>query len=176
MRPSFTHPILAGAAVTVLLAMTASAVPRPDEPVFAGAAAASSPFVGAWELDLTRMPEKYGPPPKRVRFTFEPVGADQWRTTVDITAPDGSVRHMAVRYRRDGAAAPGEGDLSEADSAAFRSPAPNVLVMGLAKKQMLGSVRVYVVSADGCEMTESAAAVDASGAPFVREFHFKRVP
>ncbi|MGN7999070.1 hypothetical protein [Sphingomonas sp. 22176] len=83
---------------------------------------------------------------------------------------------MAVRYRRDGAAAPGEGDLSEADSAAFRSPAPNVLVMGLAKKQMLGSVRVYVVSADGREMIESAAAVDPSGAPFVREFHFKRAP
>lgn len=170
MRPSFVRAILVGAAATMLPATIASAAPRADAP------ASPSPFVGAWELDLTRMPENYGPPPKRVRFTFEPVGAEQWRTTVDITAPDGSIRHMAVRYRRDGSAAPGEGDLSEADSAAFRSPAPNVLVMSLAKKQMLGSVRVYVVSADGGEMTESAAAVDPVGAPFVREFHFKRVP
>jgi hypothetical protein len=52
---------------------------------------------------------------------------------------------------------------------------PNVLVMSLAKNKTLGSVRVYVVSADGREMTESAANVNAAGEPFVRNFHFTRV-
>jgi hypothetical protein len=138
-------------------------------------AAEPSPFIGTWELDLTRMPESYGPPPKRVTFTFSDAGAGQWRTEIDIVAPDDSVRHSAVQYRRDGKMAAGEGDLREADSAAFSSPAANVLVMNLAKDRHQGAVRVYTISADGREMTESAANVDDKGAPFVRDFHFKRV-
>ncbi len=132
-------------------------------------------FLGQWELDLARMPADYGPPPKRVLYTFEEAGAGYWRTKIDITAPDGSVRHMAVRYKQDGTMATGEGDRSEADSAAFNSPLPGVLVMSLSKNQHLGSVRVYAVSADGKEMTESAANVKDGGSPFVRNFHYKRV-
>jgi hypothetical protein len=134
-----------------------------------------SPFLGEWELDLTRMPDTYGTYPKRVTYTFEHAGSGKWLTKIDITAPDDSVRHMAVAYRRDGKMAPGEGDTSEADSAAVNAPAPNVLVMSLAKNKSLGSVRVYAVSPDGKEMTESAANVDDTGAPFVRNFHFKRI-
>ena len=138
-------------------------------------AAERSPFLGEWELDLTRMPDTYGPPPKRVTFAFEDIGSGEWRTTVEITAPDDSVRHMEVRYRRDGRAVQGAGDSADGDTAAFGSPAPNVLVMGLAKDRNLQGVRTYVVSADGQEMTEAAAGLDGSGAPFVRNFHFRRI-
>ena len=144
-------------------------------PGVANAADGASPFLGKWQLDTTRMPATYGPPPKSVIFAFEDVGSEQWRTTVDITGRDDSVRHMAVQYRRDGRMVRGEGDMTEADSAAFMSPVPNVLVMSLAKDRRLGSVRVYAVSADGKEMTESATNVDQDGVPFVRNFHFKRV-
>ena len=139
------------------------------------AASEQSPFLGKWELDLARMPDTYGPPPKRVTYAFEDLGLDQWRTTVEITAPDDSVRRMAVAYKRDGRMVQGQGDIAEADSAAFNSPAPNVLVMSLAKNKTPSGVRVYAVSADGKELTESAANVDAAGAPFVRNFHFKKV-
>ena len=137
--------------------------------------AGQSPFLGEWELDLTRMPATYGPAPKKVTFTFDDIGSGQWRTVIEITAPDDSVRRMAAAYRRDGMAVQPEGDRAEADSAAFSAPAPNVLVMGLAKDNALASVRVYTISADGKEMTESATDVDGEGAPFVRTFHFKRI-
>lgn len=158
---------------TILLALAAP-------PAVANAAAPSeatapSPFLGEWELDLTRMPDSYGPPPKRVVYRFEDIGGGMWRTTVDITAPDDSVRHMVVRHALDGSASKGEADTSEADTAAFGSPAPGVLVMNLARAKMPGSVRVYAVSPDGRTMTESAAAVDANGAPFVRNFHYRRL-
>ncbi|MES2451406.1 MAG: hypothetical protein V4610_12645 [Pseudomonadota bacterium] len=166
--PRFGSRFLYAAAVSLLVGGPASAQSGPS-------AAERSPFLGEWELDLTRMPDSYGPPPKRVTYTFDDVGSGQWRTKIDITAPDDSVRHMAVQYRRDGKMAPGEGDTSEADSAAMNSPAPNVLVMGLAKNKTLGAVRVYAISADGKEMTESATNVDNTGAPFVRNFHFKRI-
>jgi hypothetical protein len=141
----------------------------------AAASAAQSPFFGEWELDLTRMPDNYGPPPKRVVFTFADAGSGMWRTSVAITARDDSVRHMAAQYRRDGRAVQTEGDQAEGSSGAVNSPAPNVLVMNLASGHGLDSVRVYAISADGREMTESAAGVDTAGVPFVRNFHFRRI-
>jgi len=134
-----------------------------------------SPFIGEWELDLGRMPANYGPPPKRVVYTFRAIDAEQWRTTVDITAPDDSVRHAALQYRRDGRMVRGEGDIGEADQAAFNAPAPNILVMSLAKQKSAAGVRVYAISADGQEMTEAAANIDRDGVPFVRNFHFRRI-
>ena len=143
-------------------------------PPASGAVAERSPFLGEWELDLTRMPDDYGPSPKRVTFRFEDVGSGEWLTRVEIIAPDDSVRRVAIRYRRDGQAVQGEGDTADGDTAAFHSPAPNVLVMGMAKDGGLVGVRVYAISADA-EMTESAAGVRDGGVPFVRNFHFRRI-
>lgn len=171
----YTHPLFAALFLPVAAVALIGGVALAQPAAAQAPAAEPSPFIGAWELDLTRMPDSYGTPPKRVTFTFKDVGAGQWRTEIDIVAPDDSVRHSAIQYRRDGRMAAGEGDTREADSAAFSSPAPNVLVMGLAKSGHLGAVRVYTISADGREMTESATNVDDKGAPFVRSFHFKRV-
>lgn len=166
-------------AAAAALVTCGAAVAQPSERD-AGTGAASpiaerSPFLGEWELDLSRMPDTYGPPPKRVTFAFDDVGSGRWLTKVEITARDGSVRHAAVEYRRDGQAVQSEGDQAEADSAAVSSPAPNVLVFSMAKENRLQGVRVYAVSTDGQEMTESAAGIDNEGAPFVRNFHFRRI-
>jgi hypothetical protein len=162
----------AAAAAAMMLAGTAMAQPSPatESP-----AAAASPFFGLWELDLARMPDTYGPPPKRVTFAFSDAGQGQWLTKVEIMAPDGSVRRASVQYRRDGRMVRGEGDEIDGDSAAFNAPAPNVLVMSLARNHAPTGVRTYAISPDGREMTESAAGVDAEGAPFVRNFHFRRI-
>ena len=174
VRRTLLFPAVAAA----LLASNPSAA-RPGERKAEAAAASPaserSPFLGAWELDLTRMPDTYGPPPKRVVFTFDDAGSGKWRTTVEITAPDDSVRRVAAQYRRDGRAVPSEGDNIEGDSAAVHSPAPGVLVFSMAKAKSLVGARVYAVSADGREMTESAAGIDAAGTPFVRNFHFRRI-
>ena len=75
----------------------------------------------------------------------------------------------------DGRAVPAEGNTGEADHVAVNAPAPNVIVLCLARNKALVSVRTYAVSQDGLQMTESAADVDDAGAPFVRNFHYKRV-
>ncbi|MBX3592953.1 MAG: hypothetical protein KF783_00640 [Sphingomonas sp.] len=121
------------------------------------------------------MPGNYGPPPRKVTYSFRDIGEGQWRTTIEIVAPDASVRKVSIRYRRDGQPAQSQGDNVDGDSAALLSPASDVLVMSIAKDGHLGSVRTYSISANGEEMTESAASVDQNGAPFVRVFHFRRV-
>lgn len=170
--PRFRTLLLATAAA---LALGSHAIAEPGTPTRVAASTEQSPFLGLWELDLTRMPDTYGPPPKRVTYSFEDIGAGKWRTRVEITAPDNSVRRIAMEYARDGRAVPGEGDDADGDTAAFGAPAPNVLVMSVAKNGHASGVRVYVISPDGQEMTEAAANVDAAGAPFVRSFHFRRV-
>ncbi|MEQ1541085.1 MAG: hypothetical protein ABL926_02425 [Novosphingobium sp.] len=134
---------------------------------------AKSPFLGKWELDVKTMPVTYGTPPKSVTYDIVDLHNGRWETRIHIV-DDNGVRDMAVSYARDGQANSGSGYAGEGDSAAVNSPAPNVLVMSLAKDKGLESVRVYAVSANGKEMTESAADVDDDGKPFVRNFRFTR--
>lgn len=176
---SYSHPRLRAAfllAAPAALILGGHAIAQPEDPVGAALPVTEqSPFLGEWQLDLTRLPDTYGPPPKKVIYAFKDVGSGTWQTKIDITGRNDSVRHIAIQYRRDGRAVPGEGDVADGESAAVNSPAPNVLVMSLSKNKGLESVRVYAISADGNEMTESAADVNGEGAPFVRNFHFKRV-
>lgn len=172
----FRASFLRAAAAALIVGGPAMAQPAdPGRAAPAAIAAEPSPFLGEWELDLTRMPDDYGPRPKRVTFSFEDVGSGQWRTRIEITAPDDSVRRVTIQYRRDGRAVQSEGDMAEGETAAFSSPAPDVLVMGIAKNSSLAGVRVYTISADGSEMTESASGVRGGGVPFVRSFHFRRI-
>lgn len=137
--------------------------------------AQSSPFAGSWALDLSQMPSTYGTPPRSVTYSFADAGDGQSRLTIEIVNADGSVRRSTAQYRPDGRAVPAEGDRLEADMIAIGAPAPNVLVMSLARESNLSSVRTYAVSADGREMTESAADVSGAGAPFVRNFRYTRI-
>lgn len=175
-RSGFKASFLSAAAAAFIVGGPAKAQqvdPGRTAPV--ATAAEASPFLGEWELDLTRMPDDYGPSPKRVTFAFEDVGSGEWLTRIAIIAPDDSVRRVAIRYRRDGQAVQSEGDMAEGETAAFRSPAPNILVMSIARSGSLAGVRVYAISADGNEMTESASGVRSGGVPFVRNFHFRRI-
>jgi hypothetical protein len=142
-------------------------------PALAGPTKLNSPFLGKWELDVKNMPATYGSPPKSVTYEFVDLRNGRWETRIHIV-DDGGVRDMSVSYRRDGQANMSSGYAGEGDTAAVNSPAPNVLVMSLAREKQLESVRTYAISADGKEMTESAADVDDNGVPFVRNFRFTR--
>ena len=139
------------------------------------AQSADSPFLGQWALDLETMPVTYGTPPQSVTYAFTDIGGGRWETTIDIVMADGDNRHISVQYQRNGDAFKSDGDKLEGDTAAVGSPAPNVLVMSLARDKQLESVRTYAVSDDGMTMTESAADVDDEGKPFVRNFTFHRI-
>lgn len=136
---------------------------------------APSPFLGKWALDVNSMPVTYGAPPKSVTYEFVDKGEGRWETRIHIVDDGHGVRDIAISYRRDGKANTGSGYSGEGDTAAVNSPAPNVLVMSLAREKKLESVRVYAISANGKEMTESAADVDDQGVPFVRNFRFTRI-
>src|SRR4051794_16104219 len=110
--------------------------------------AAASPLLGTWTVDVARLPIPPGARPKSVKFTFSEVGRGKWSTHVDILGGDGSQRHMVSNYGLDGSAVAIQGDTAEADLVAVQIPAPNVMVMALAKRGIPASTRVYTVAAD----------------------------
>lgn len=162
MKTKLASTVLAGLCLATLASASPAAKPR-------------SPFLGKWALDITSMPVTYGAPPKSVTYEFVDLGNGRWETRIHIVDDGHGVRDIAVSYARDGQSNKGTGYAGEGDNAAVNSPAPNVLVMSLARNKQLKSVRTYAVSANGREMIESAADVDDDGVPFVRNFRFTRI-
>jgi hypothetical protein len=153
--------------ILLLAAALFSAAPPPAAPV--------SPLLGSWSVDVSRLPMPPEARPKRVTISFTDSAGGTWTTNVDIYGGDGSQRHMAGTSALDGTPGAVKGDLSEADSVAVKLPAPNVMVMQLAKGGIPASTRVYTVAADGKTMIETAAYVGPDDKPLLRTNYFSRI-
>ena len=135
----------------------------------------ASPLLGTWAVDVTRLPIPPEARPKKVTFTFSPTAPGTWTTHVDIYGGDGSERHMIATNALDGTPGAITGDQMEADTVAAKLPAPNVMVMQLAKGGAPASTRVYTVAPDGKTMIETAAYVGPDGKPLLRTNYFNRL-
>nr|NUR37732.1 hypothetical protein [Sphingomonas sp.] len=143
-------------------------------PAFAQASN-TSPLLGTWAVDVSRLPVPPEARPKSVTFTFSDVGGGKWMTEVEILGGDGSERHMRSTYALDGTPAPIQGDTAEADVGAVKLPAPNVMVLELGKNGGPASTRVYTVAPSGKTMIETAAYPGNDGKPSMRTNYFNRV-
>jgi hypothetical protein len=133
-----------------------------------------SPLLGAWAVDVSRLPIPPEARPKSVTFTFAEAGEGKWTTHVDIVAADGSASHGVTTYMPDGTLAPVVGS-GEADITAVMRPKADVLVMALSKGGVPGSIRTYAVAADGKSMIETAAYFGRDGRPVMRTNYFNRI-
>jgi hypothetical protein len=134
----------------------------------------ASPLLGSWAVDLSRLPIPPEARPKSVTITYSEAGDGKWRTNVEVLRNDGSRNHAAGTYWPDGTSFPVEGDL-EADTAAVKLPASNVMVQALAKGGVPASMRTYTVAADGRTMTETVVFFTPDGKPVMRTNYFNRV-
>ena len=136
-------------------------------------AASSPPLIGQWSLDTSRLPMAPDARPKRVTITFKEAESDRVSMDVVIVYADGAEVHSKGTASLDGTPIAVEGS-PEADAAAMKRPAPNVLVLGLSKGGMPASTRVYTVSPDGASMTETMSALGPDGRPSMRTNYFTR--
>lgn len=141
------------AAAGLMLATTPSADQAEASNAVYGAASKQLPLVGSWSLDASEMPEQERP--QRVTMTFRASPDGKWTTRVEIVAPDGSIKHSESTAALDGVAVPITGNMDFIDSVALRQPAPDTLVMTLAKAGTRVSTRVYTVAKDLKSMTET---------------------
>lgn len=133
-----------------------------------------SPLLGTWEVDIARLPIPPEARPQRVTVKFAAGVDGQLATRVEVIDPAGATLVAEGSSALDGTPAPVSGNL-EADTAAASMPAPNVLVMQLARAKVPGSTRIYTVAPDGKTMIETAANFGDDGQPLMRVNHFRRV-
>lgn len=135
-------------------------------------AAASSPLVGRWSLDVMRIPEDERP--QRVTIDFR-VGPDKkWTTNVEIVGADGSTMQAQSTAAPDGVPVAGVGNMPFVDTVSLRHPSPGTLVMTLGKGGAPVSTRVYTASKDGKSMTETIIWA-STGIPRLETTYFTRV-
>ncbi|QDH33301.1 helix-turn-helix transcriptional regulator [Porphyrobacter sp. YT40] len=135
------------------LALAAGTATRPEAVETAQTAQATSPLAGRWSLDVTRLPENERP--LDVTITFTPQADGRMHTVVLIENRDGGTIKAESTAATDGVAVPVGGNFAEVDSVALRQPAPDTLVMTLAKGGERVSTRVYTVAKNGQSMTET---------------------
>ena len=159
-------------AAALALALAAGTATMPETADTAQAAQAASPLAGKWSLDVARLPENERPQSVTITFTPQPDG--RIHTLVWIANRDGGTIKAESTAATDGVAVPVGGNFAEIDSVALRQPAPDTLVMTLAKGGERFSTRVYTVAKDGRSMTETI--VWANGEmPEPKALVFKRV-
>lgn len=133
-----------------------------------------SPLLGSWAVDVSKLPIPPAARPRSVTFTFSEAAGGKWFTQVDIVDAGGNKTHSTSTVDLQGNPAQIM-DSMEADTVALKLPAPNVLVMDLVKHGVPASTRVYVVSADGRSMIETASYAGGEGMPMMRTNYFTRV-
>ncbi len=141
-------------------------------PAFAQSVA-PSPLLGSWAVEVERLPMPPEARPKSVTISYTDIGGGKWRTNVDIIGKDYE-NHTAGIYTPDGTPYVVEGS-PEADIAAVKLPAPNVMVMVLGKGGVPASTRVYTVAPDGRSMIETAGYIGEGGKPVMRTNYFTRI-
>lgn len=142
--------LLPAAALGLALAAGTASMPETSE---TAQAAAAAPLAGKWSLDVARLPENERP--VAVTITFTPEADGRWHTLVWIENRDGGSIKSESTAATDGVPVPVGGNFAEIDSVALRQPAPDTLVMTLAKGGERFSTRVYTAAKDGKSMTET---------------------
>ncbi|WP_086606718.1 helix-turn-helix domain-containing protein [Erythrobacter donghaensis] len=146
--------LLPAAALGLALAAGTATLPEAAQTAqTAQTAQATSPLAGRWSLDVARLPEDERP--AAVTITFTPQADGRMHTLVWIENRDGGMIKAESTAAPDGVAVPVGGNFAEIDSVALRQPAPDTLVMTLAKGGERVSTRVYTVAKNGQSMTET---------------------
>lgn len=135
---------------------------------------ATSPLVGSWSLDTTRLSMPPEQRPKSVRFSFDDAGAGKLSVHVDIVYAPGQEIHSVATAALDGTPAVVQSS-PEADHVQLKQPTPNVLIMALHKEGVLVSTRVYSVTPDGRGLVETAVYPGYNGVAVMKPAYFSRI-
>lgn len=143
-------------------------------PAHTAAPTVTSPLLGHWTLDVSKLSMPPEVRPKSVRLVFTAVG-DQWPTRVEIVDQNGGKMASESTLSLDGTPAPATGTYW-VDVLAAKMPSPNVLIMQFVYQHTPTSTRVFSVDAEGKVMTETEAYFTKEGTPKMRTAFYTRAP
>jgi len=128
-------------------------------------------LVGTWTIDISKlhMPN----PPKSVTIVLADVGGGRYRMTVDIVDQNGTKMHGDTTFKPDGTPSPAVGN-ADYDVVSMTMPSRGILVMGGEFKGHPANTRVFSLSDDGAQMTETVVMHDPDGTPHTRIDYWTR--
>jgi hypothetical protein len=134
-----------------------------------------SPLLGAWQLDISKLPLPPGAtPPKSVTLTVVEESPGQWKTMIDTVNADGTAIHAQSIYTLDGKPAPVSGS-SDVDVVSVTSPEPSILIMGTSQAGKPSNTRIFTVTLDGKTQIETIVSHRPDGLPATRTNWWKRL-
>jgi len=136
------------------------------------AAPARSLLLGAWQVDVSRLPVPE--PPKSVTIAWSEAPGNRIRMTVDIVARDGARSHAESEFLTDGTPARAEGSL-DVDIVSMRMPNRRTLVMGAGMAGKPSNTRVFTLADDDRHLLEVITTHDANWTPVTRVNTWTRV-
>jgi len=146
--------------------------------LFASAANAESPersaLIGAWAVDVSKLPMPPQARPKRVTIVFDQPERGRWSTKVEVVDASGATHRAEGVNSLDGTPAPVTGGF-ESDIASATMPTPDVLILTLGHDGVPGSTRIYTVVRGGTSMVETSSYFGDDGRPIVRTHYFDRL-
>jgi hypothetical protein len=127
-------------------------------------------LLGVWSLDLARVSQ---PGPRSVTITLRESDGGAYRMAVHIEAPDGT--HM----KSEGEFTPGGGTVlvqgsADVDVVTFTMPSRRILVMAGAYQGRPSHTRVWALTDDGKEMTETIVGHIDGKTPHIRTNYWVR--
>jgi hypothetical protein len=125
----------------------------------------AQPFLGAWTVDVSKLPVPE--PPASVTIRWTDAGAGKLTMSVDIVDRRGVKTHADSTFTLDGTPARAVGSL-DVDIVSMTMPSYRVLVMGAGMAGNPSNTRIFAVSSDGRRMTETIVSHGPGGVPSTR--------
>jgi hypothetical protein len=121
----------------------------------------SDPWLGTWQLNLTKSKYSPGPPPKSNTVTFQGEGQNHKLTAAGINA-EGNPTSAVVTWIYDGMPHPVTGNPGY-DAGAWTRVDPYTVIISRTKAGKLVQTSTVVVSRDGKTATATTTGIDANG-------------
>ena len=134
-------------------------------------AADISPILGVWHVDVSRLPIPQ--PTKSVTLKVVAIGNDTWRMDIDTLNQDGAIIHADATFMLDGSPTQVTGSL-DIDVVSITLPNARTLVMGTSLTGRWSNMRVFSLSDNNKQMTETITGLGPDGKPRTRTNIWRR--
>ena len=122
-------------------------------------------FFGSWHVDVSKL--SIPDPPASVTITWADAGGGKVMMSVDIVDRRGEKSHGEGTFALDGSPSRATGSL-DVDVGSFTMPNNRVLVMGAGMAGNPSNTRVFLVSEDGKQMSETIISHGPGNIPATR--------
>lgn len=122
-------------------------------------------LLGTWMVDVSKLTQ--ADPPTSVTMMLADAGGGEYSMTIDIVARDGAKMHAGGKFKPSGPVVSVSGS-ADVDTVIFSMPSRRVLVMGGAFQGHPSHTRIWALTDDGKQMTETIVGHIDGKTPHIR--------